>query len=300
MQKPIKWVIILFLVCILGFFAYSGLETWHNMKLQTALEQQRGLLQAKVEYLDEQVATLKEMLALAQQASEDGGKKASLFGDETKAPTQPPLKPMACEVVKRQLSSLMAYLDGKEYRELYGFSQGTAELFKEAVGALNTSMPVISGEMDDLQTLIQNVTHFYRVVGRKKVGMMADILKNETEMLEPAILALYNWATAEGRCQDLGFQPPGLETLYQYAGFFLNTLGGRSYLLRRDSKARVLAGYYSVLIIDRANDQTLNRFGIDIRPYIEISYHDIRSQRGLLHQQAYLSRIEALKTKYQM
>ncbi len=300
MDKALKWAIVLFLVCIVGFFAYSGLDTWHNMKLQAALTQQQGLFQAQIDHLDEQVATLKEMLALAQQASQTGGAQSRLFEDPAGVSAHTALKPMACDVVKRQLSSLMVYLDGKAYREVYGFSQGSADLFKEAVAALNRSKPVITGEMDDLQTLVRNVTHFYRVVGRKKVGMVADILKNETEVLEPAILALYNWAAAGGRCQDIGFQPPGFETLYQYAGFFLNTLGGRSYLLRRDSKARVLAGYYSVLIIDQANDQTLNRFGIDIRPYIEISYHDILSHRGLLHQKAYLSKLGELKGKYQM
>ena len=46
--------------------------------------------------------------------------------------------------------------------------------------------------------------------------------------------------------------------------FFLNTLGGRSYMLRRESKLRMLVSYYAILIVDRANDEKFNRYGIDV------------------------------------
>jgi hypothetical protein len=301
MEKSIIWVIILFLVCIVGFFAYSGVETWYKMRLETALEQERKQCRDKVNDLDQQVATLKEMVALSQQAPEVKEKIADVLGDDVAATTSnPPLRTLTCGDMKRQLSSLMVYLDGKEYRELYGFKQDFEHLFRETVDALNEKMPVITGEMDDLRTLIQNVTHFYRAVGRKKVGLIADILKNESEMMEPVMLMIYNWATAEGRCNNLDIQPLNLETLYQYSGFFLNTLGGRSYLLRRDSKVRVLASYYSILILDQANEKTMNPYGIDIRPYIDISFYDIRSHQGLMYQKAYLAKLKELKNKYQM
>jgi len=89
-----------------------------------------------------------------------------------------------------------------------------------------------------------------------------------------------------------------LSSQYEYAGFFLNSLGGRSYLLRRDPGVRILTTYYSVLILDRANEEDLNRHGIDIRPHIDSVAQEIRNSRGLVFQKQYLDRLEALREKY--
>jgi hypothetical protein len=86
--------------------------------------------------------------------------------------------------------------------------------------------------------------------------------------------------------------------LYEYAGFFLNTLAGKSYLLRRDSKVRILTSYYCVLIVDRANDETLNRHGIDVRPHIDFLFYDIINQRVLVNKKQYLGKLVSLKEKY--
>jgi hypothetical protein len=86
--------------------------------------------------------------------------------------------------------------------------------------------------------------------------------------------------------------------MYEYAGFFLNALAGKSYLLRRDSKVRILTTYYSILILDRANDETLNRHGIDISPYIDFLFYEILNQRGLVYQRQYLAELVGLKEKY--
>ena len=74
---------------------------------------------------------------------------------------------------------------------------------------------------------------------------------------------------------------PSLETLYEYAGFFLNTLGGRNYLMRRNAQLRILTSYYCLLILDKANDETLNRYGIDIRPHIKLVLSEIKNAKSL-------------------
>ena len=79
----------------------------------------------------------------------------------------------------------------------------------------------------------------------------------------------------------------------------MNTLGGRSYLLRRDAKLRMLVNYYSLLIIDLANEAKLNAYGLDIRPYLDYVFYDINNQKGLMYRQRYLSRLSALQNKYQ-
>jgi hypothetical protein len=91
---------------------------------------------------------------------------------------------------------------------------------------------------------------------------------------------------------------PSLETLYEYAGFFLNTLAGRNYLMRRNSQQRILTTYYSILILDKANDSTLNRYGIDIRPKIELLIPEINNTKGLIFKKQYSEKLNALKIKY--
>jgi hypothetical protein len=91
---------------------------------------------------------------------------------------------------------------------------------------------------------------------------------------------------------------PSPEIMYEYAGYVLNTLGGRSYLLRRSPKVRALITYYSVLALDRANDNELNSKGIDIRPYIKSSLMEVKNQIGLIYQKEYITKLSELNLKY--
>jgi hypothetical protein len=78
----------------------------------------------------------------------------------------------------------------------------------------------------------------------------------------------------------------------------VDTSGGRSYLLRRDARTRLLVTYYGILVLDRANDQKLNPNGIDIRPLIAATAKDMRAQKGLAYQKQYLADLERLARKY--
>jgi hypothetical protein len=143
------------------------------------------------------------------------------------------------------------------------------------------------------------MAHFFRVLGKKRVNLTRDVLQNEGEILESAMQTLYLWATDETADREKTNQPT-LKTLYTYSAFFLNTLAGKSYLLRRNSKIRLLTTYYSVLILDQANDQELNPAGIDIRPHIEHLRSDLQSQLGFINQKKYLTQLQQLADKYGM
>jgi hypothetical protein len=124
------------------------------------------------------------------------------------------------------------------------------------------------------------------------------VIVNESEIAEPIGGLLFEWASSGERCQEGLEGRPSLVTLYEYAGFFLNSVGGRSYLTRRDLRLRALTTYYSVLILDVANQAELNRHGIDIRPHIDSVAGEIRYQRGLVYQKEYLDTLEGLREKY--
>jgi hypothetical protein len=178
--------------------------------------------------------------------------------------------------------------------------KSTPELFRQIVADLSAKRPMVVGEMKDLSSLISNVAHFYRVLGEDRVKLILTISEKEPGLIEDAMANFYEWFSSCGECEQSETPCPSIEVLYQYAGFFLNTLAGRSYLLRRDSKIRTLTTYYSVLILDRANDESLNPHGIDIRPYINLSSYETASLKGLAYQKRYLRKLQALRDKYQM
>ena len=80
--------------------------------------------------------------------------------------------------------------------------------------------------------------------------------------------------------------------------FFLNTLGGQSYLFRRESRVRMLGKYYSILVLDRANDASLNRHGIDIRPSVDSLLEEMKTTTSLAGRDTYLVRLILLRDKY--
>jgi hypothetical protein len=193
------------------------------------------------------------------------------------------------------MTAFFTYLDRQDYILSHELEGGTWNLFQQVVKELSATPPLVTGEMKDFSSLIQHLAHFYRVLGRERIELITEFMQHESEIIESVMATFFAWLTSGDRCKDQIAKPPSLEVLYEYAGFFLNTLAGRSYLLRRNSKIRMLTTYYSVLILDRANEETLNRYGIDIRPHIELSLYDISNQRGLIHQKKYLAELEAIR-----
>jgi hypothetical protein len=164
---------------------------------------------------------------------------------------------------------------------------------------MSANPPSITDETVSLYNLYRNMAHFFRILGKKRVNLVRDVLQNEGEILESAMQTFYSWTTYEAGDISLTGQP-SLQTMYAYSGFFLNTLAGRSYLLRRDSKIRILTTYYSVLILDKANDEKFNSAGIDIRPHIEFLLNDFEGQIGLIYHKQYVSELQKLAEKYNM
>jgi hypothetical protein len=173
------------------------------------------------------------------------------------------------------------------------------ELFDSVSKQLSASPPINVGEMEDIFSLVRNVTHFYRILGKERIALIKEILKSESAVIEPAMAVMFSWMTVCNDTPSSGLGHPSLKSLYQYASYFLNTLGGRGYLLRRETKLRMLINYYALLTVDLANDAKINSYGIDIRPHLDYLFYDINNQKGLMYRQRYLSRLSALQTKYQ-
>jgi hypothetical protein len=297
MDKFIKVGIVVAIVAIAAYFGYSLFSNWHKQSLETAKRQERVEWEKRTKELMEKVTGLEEELTSVKGESIPERKLKEVFGSEAGGVKEE--EPLSFEEIEQQVIAFFTYLDEQDYVQAYHFKGGTYQQFLSGLKKMSANPPSITDETASLYNLYRNMAHFFRVLGRKRVNLTRDVLQNEGEILESAMQTFYLWATDETADREKTGQPT-LKTLYTYSAFFLNTLAGKSYLLRRNSKIRLLTTYYSVLILDRANDQQLNPAGIDIRPYIEHLRYDLQSQIGLIHQKQYLTQLQQLADKYSL
>jgi hypothetical protein len=287
--------VVLAIVC---YVVYNQTASRYEKEFNRVLEQERNEYWDKIGILEKNVVELQEELALHKEAIVPKEKLAEVFGEGAAIPS-PEKNAISCEELERQITAVFTYLDKKEYVALNNLEGGTYALFKKTARLLSERPPMVSGEMKDILSLTRNVAHFYRVLGEPRIELFKEVMNNESEIVESAMATFFAWFVSCGRCHRMEKRCLSLEALYQYAGFFLNTLAGKSYLLRRDSKVRVLMSYYCVLILDRANQEKLNTHGIDIRHFIYSLFYDIMNHKGLVHQKEYLDKLEGLRKKYQ-
>jgi hypothetical protein len=204
------------------------------------------------------------------------------------------------EEIERQVMAFFSYLDEQEYVTAYKLEGGTYHQFQQIVEKLSSNPPIVAGETQSLYTLYKNMSHFFRIMGKKRIDLVKEILENEAEFIESVMETFYLWFTMNNNVKGRIKKGPSLKVLYEYSGYFLNTLAGRNYLLRRDPRVRILTMHYSVLILDKANDAFLNSNGIDIRPYIKLLLNDIRNQIIFISKEQYISELEKLDNKYQL
>jgi hypothetical protein len=297
MDKTVKIIMIILIVGGGIFLGYQQLSKRQEQRMDAALQTAQAQHQKEVDKLQQEISGLQGELekyreeqtqVLPENLSEVFGPQAQVLVNQE----------IDCKQISGQVRAFFDYLDKKEYLKKHGFSGSAFDLWQDSLNLLAHRPPVLTAEMDDLFRLVGNVTHLYRVLGKKRILVVKDILTNEADVLEPAMAVLFAWLTT---CRQADAAPsalPSMKTMYEYAGFFLNTLGGRSYLQRRDSKIRMLVDYYSLMILDQANTEKLNSHGIDIRPYIDFLFYDISNQKGLMYRERYLSGLAALQSKY--
>lgn len=298
MDKAIKVGIVVAILAIAAYFGYNLFTNWHKESLETAKRQERIEWEKRTKELMEKVTGLEEELTSVKGEVVPERKLKEVFGPDS-AVVKKEETPLGFEEIDQQIRAFFTYLDEQDYVQAYQFKGGTYQQFQLALKKMETNPPSITDETASLYNLYRNMAHFFRVLGKSRVNLTRDVLQNENEILESVMQTFYLWATDETADKKKTGQPT-LKTMYTYSGFFLNTLAGKSYLFRRNSKIRLLTTYYSILILDRANDEQLNPAGIDIRPHIEFLLNDLQNQIGLIHQKQYLSQLLQLADKYNL
>lgn len=194
--------------------------------------------------------------------------------------------------VKAELAQVCRELESKDYIKVYKIEGGLHARLDAMIEKLAYRPPVVSGETKDLYSLLSNAAHFYRVLGREDILLLKDILSHERDRIEPLMSLLFQYLIKGSSEHKLNVN---IGQLYEYAGFFLNTLGGQSYLYRRDSVTRTLTKYYSVLILDMADKEKMNPYGIDIRPHLTLIQEDMRILGGLKNSGIYQARLKEIE-----
>jgi len=218
-------------------------------------------------------------------------------------PTSPLVKgasprSMKCEELEDSLRAFCRYLDAGETFRSQKTHRDSWALFTNILESLERRPPEMSAESYRPSVIVENSFYFFRLLGKEKIDIVREVIKFESDLAEPLMGIMYYWLMTGRSCDKLPSPSAALKIIYNYAGFFLNTLGGHSYLYRQDSKIRLLTVYYSILIIHEANMRELNEVGLDLRFFLPLIFQEIQSRNDLLYAEDYLQTLTNLQLQY--
>jgi uncharacterized protein YaaR (DUF327 family) len=213
-------------------------------------------------------------------------------------PADPESREAYCKRAEKDVRDFFQYLSTKDYIRHIQETSDPFEHFLKIVARLNSKLPIPAGESADSAVLNSNIYHLFRVLDRKDIRLIREVMANEADTLEINIEMLFRWLTLGNHCPDPQGLRPTQEALYHYAGFFLNTIGGRSYLFRRPFRLRLLGTYYSLLIIHEADKKGRNPYGIDPFPHIPTLAKEISLYSDFRFQEAYQVKLKEIEAYY--
>jgi hypothetical protein len=268
-KTPMRKILIIVLILVLGLAVYTY---WHWERDVSRLVKEK-----------------------TEKASEISGPAVTVVSE-----TQTPAAPVdVCKESKEKLQGLFAYFDRQDYIASQQLKGGTSEHFKDLLARLLRKPPYVQQETDSLLQVLQNKAHFFRVLGKKNTLLLRDILLKEGDTLESSFEILYRAMALQEKCKaDGSVLHIPLQEVYPYSVFFLNILGGTSYLMRRDSRVRMLTQYYCILILDQANQRRLNNLGLDIRPPLDILMRDLKGAANLTKKDEYIETLKTIRARY--
>lgn len=245
-----------------------------------------------VEKLKGEVKGLREELYSETQLETHEQKVSEVLGTpEGIAPPMAADSP-GCKDSEKRLLSFFDYLNNK-----YPADQTPLARFRSALSRLAANPPEIVEKDLDTLALFRNIAHLYRTLGAKDLLVFKRFLEREPDAVEAFLPDLYK-VMVDGTCTRVVPADCTRETEALYATYFLHTLAGRSYLLRRNSRYRILATYYSVRVLHQADLAGTNLYGVDIHPIVERLQSDIALYKGLAKQKEYLATLEGINAHY--
>lgn len=225
---------------------------------------------------------------------------ASLQGNSSVLSTETTPLDKICNDSTTVIKQFYAQLDTKEYMKVYGLKTSSEQHFTKLTQKLLDNPPIVSGETNDLFAILQNTAHFFRIIGKENILVIKAILDQEKDEFENVLAHFYSLLhIPDCPAKSFSLRIQG-DSLYEYAGFFLSTMGGRLYLFRRDSMSRMVVSYYAILLVDKANKNASNHHGIEIQKAIDLLISEMESTVNTLQlHDKYLDKLYDLKEEYQ-
>ena len=217
--------------------------------------------------------------------------KEDLFG---KAPADK----IYCDLIDEYVTDFFAYINTKKYIERLDLKTNTYAYFKKIIKRLAAAPPVPAGEGFAPTIMVKNVFFFSRALDRKDLRLFKEVVVNERDNMELNLEMFYRWLMLGKLCPNPGQVRLPFDVMYRYAGFFLNTTGGRAYLFRRSVTLRLLLTYYSALIVYQADRSGKNSYGINIFPYIQPLKDEINHYPDLEFQNQYVRTLTRIEDYY--
>ncbi|MBN1104097.1 MAG: hypothetical protein JXL84_11840 [Deltaproteobacteria bacterium] len=203
-----------------------------------------------------------------------------------------------CKRLQEAVRGFFTELNGKPHIREITEGTDTYVWFRRMLKKLSDNPPVPAGEGLDPTVMTSNVYHFFSLLDRREMKLLKAVLTREPPALETSMHLFFRWLSMGNRCPQPEGIRPSRDTLYAYAGFFLNTVGGRAYLFRRPSGLRLLGTYYCLLILHEADEHGRNRDGIDLAPHLVDAAREIGFYGDFLYQKEYVRRLDELRAFY--
>ncbi len=282
-KRGITGYLVVVLVLVLGIIAGYYIGSWQHQKEVISMPVKKRIAP---------VLKKKKVTPSGKEVLPEPEKKEQVFTQENVS------KENDCERIEREINELFNYLDNRDYIRHLRLGMGCFEYFKLMLSKLTANPPVPAGEGVEAKLMISNIYYFYRVLSKTDIRLVKEILQNESDGIEIYLGLLYRWLNSREKCGDPQKIKPPFETIYRFAGFFLNTLGGRSYLYRRAPRVRLVVSYYCALIIHRADQLGKNSYGIDLFPILTSLYNEIDSREDIQFREEYLTRLSMIQNYY--
>ncbi len=203
-----------------------------------------------------------------------------------------------CDLIDQYVQDYFQYLDTKKYIQNLKLGETSFARFKQVMERLASKPPIPAGEGVDPAIMVKNIYFFCRALDKKDLALIKQEVSHDRDTLEDNMGMFYQWLMLGQSCRNPGNVRPSFEVLYRYAGFFLNTTGGRAYMFRRGLKVRLLVSYYSVLTIYQADKAGKNSYGIDVLPHIRMLMEEMGNYPNLIYKEAYLETLTKIKGFY--
>lgn len=214
--------------------------------------------------------------------------------DYRRAPMVVTITDPCLEAIK-ELDSFFIYLDTQDYIREYQFPTGSKDFVASMVNKA-LSHPPAPNVKKDIINQVKTGAHLYRVLGGQNLLILAKILINEPDQLENIFGSFFDWSLMAGQCPNRTYAiRPQLNQLYDYARFFIDSEGGRSYISRRDTMTGLLTRFYAVQVIKEAQTHHIDKYNTELTPHITSLITDIESSDLLEKKETYLKKLYSFR-----